>query len=117
GFLAALDVALLPYPALAGFSFSPLKLYEYLAAGVPIVASDLGQIRTALEGGRWGALVRPGDPSALAQGIRGVLADRIRAEEIAAAGRRVALQEHTWDQRARALTGLLEGRRVRALAG
>jgi len=117
GFLAALDIALLPYPALAGFSFSPLKLYEYLAAGVPIVASDLGQIRTALEGGRWGALVRPGDPSALARGIRGVLADRIRAGEIAAAGRRVALQEHTWEQRARALVGLLEGRRVRALAG
>jgi glycosyltransferase involved in cell wall biosynthesis len=117
GFLAALDIAVLPYPALPGFSFSPLKLYEYLAAGVPIVASDLGQIRTTLEGGRWGALVRPGDPTALAEGIRGVLADPIRAGEIAAAGRRMALQEHTWEQRARALTELLEGRRVRALAG
>ncbi len=117
GFLAALDAAVLPYPVLAGFSFSPLKLYEYLAAGVPIVASDLGQIRTTLEGGRWGALVQPGDPSALAEGIRAVLAGPIRAGEIAAAGRRLALQEHTWEQRAHSLTELLEGRRVRALAG
>jgi glycosyltransferase involved in cell wall biosynthesis len=117
GFLAALDVAVLPYPALANFSFSPLKLYEYLAAGVPVVASDVGQIRMALEGGRWGVLVRPSDPSALAEGVRGVLADPIRAGEVASAARRLALQEHTWEQRSRALTVLLEGRRVRALAG
>jgi len=117
GFLAALDVAVLPYPALAGFSFSPLKLYEYLAAGVPVVASDLGQIRTVLDGGRLGTLVRPGDPSALAEGIRRVLADPIGAGEVAAAGRRVALREHSWEQRARALSDLLEGDRVRAVAG
>jgi glycosyltransferase involved in cell wall biosynthesis len=115
GFLAALDAAVLPYPALAGFSFSPLKLYEYLAAGVPVVASDLGQIRTALEGGRWGVLVQPGDPSALAEAIRGVLADP-RARQVATEGRRLALHEHTWEQRARTLTELLEGRGVRALA-
>src|SRR6266511_3282218 len=117
GFLVALDAALLPYPALADFSFSPLKLYEYLAAGVPVVASDLGQIRMALEDGRWGVLVRPSDPSALAEGIRVVLADPIRAGEVAAAARRLALKEHTWERRAHALTELLEGRLVRALAG
>jgi glycosyltransferase involved in cell wall biosynthesis len=117
GFLAALDVAVLPYPALAGFSFSPLKLYEYLAAGVPVVASDLGQIRTVLQGGRWGTLVRPGDRSALAEGIRCVLADPIGAGEMATAARREALREHTWEQRARALSDLLEGHRVHAVAG
>jgi len=117
GFLVALDAALLPYPALAAFCFPPLKLYEYLAAGVPVVASDLGQIRMALEDGRWGVLVRPSDPSALAEGIRVVLADPIRAGEVAAAARRLALKEHTWERRAHALTELLEGRRVRALAG
>jgi glycosyltransferase involved in cell wall biosynthesis len=117
GFLAALDVAVLPYPALARFSFSPLKLYEYLAAGVPVVASDLGQIRSVLDGGRLGTLVRPGDPSALAEGIHRVLGDPIGAGEVAAAGRRVALREHSWEQRARALSDLLEGHRVHAVAG
>jgi glycosyltransferase involved in cell wall biosynthesis len=81
------------------------------------VASDLGQIRTVLEGGRWGVLVRPSDPHALAEGIRGVLADPLRAGEVAVAARGVALRKHTWEHRASALTELLEGLRVRALAG
>jgi glycosyltransferase involved in cell wall biosynthesis len=59
--LAAGDVALAPYPAILDFSFSPLKLYEYLAAGVPIVASDVGQIREVLGAGNYGTLVTPGD--------------------------------------------------------
>ncbi len=117
GFLAALDVALLPYPSLPGFAFSPLKLYEYMAAGVPVVASDIGQIRTVLEGGRLGTLVRPGDPSALAAGIRDVLADPAASAAVASETRRLALREHTWDQRARSLTRFLEGASARALAG
>jgi glycosyltransferase involved in cell wall biosynthesis len=116
GFLAALDVAILPYPARVDFSFSPLKLFEYLAAGVPVVASDLGQIRRVLEDGRWGVLVRPSDPLALADGVRTVLEDPTGAGKVAARARRLAFQEHTWEQRARALTELLEGHRVRALA-
>ncbi len=117
GFLAAVDAALLPYPALPGFAFSPLKLYEYLAAGTPVVASDLGQIRTALEGGRWGGLVRAGDPAALAAGIRRVLDDPVQAGQIAADARRMAFREHTWERRARTLTELLEGSHVHAVAG
>ncbi|MEZ5215279.1 MAG: glycosyltransferase [Ilumatobacteraceae bacterium] len=59
--LAGVDVALAPYPALDGFAFSPLKLYEYLAAGTPVIASAIGQIPEALGHGRWGALVPAGD--------------------------------------------------------
>ena len=73
--LAACDLALAPYPELPNFGFSPLKLYEYLAAGVPVVASDIGQIRHALSGGRWGRLVPPGDASALAAAVTSELAD------------------------------------------
>jgi len=116
GFLTSLDVAVLPYPSLPNFSFSPLKLYEYLAAGVPVVASNLGQIRAVLDGGRLGTLVLAGDPSALADGIRGVLANPRLAGTMAAQARGLALREHTWEQRARSLTGLLEGGHVRALA-
>ena len=82
--LAACDLALAPYPKLPNFGFSPLKLYEYLAAGVPVIASDIGQIRLALEDGRWGRLVPPGDASALAAAVTSELsciaAARVRAE-------------------------------------
>lgn len=116
GFLAALDVALLPYPPLDGFAFSPLKLFEYLASGVPIVASDLGQIRDVLEGGRWGRLVVPGDPFALADAIREILHDPDDSRERAARARSTTLEAHSWEQRARYLTEVVEHEHAGALA-
>jgi glycosyltransferase involved in cell wall biosynthesis len=116
--LAAADVALAPYPDLPGFGFSPLKLYEYLGAGVPVVASDLGQIRTVLDSGRWGSLVVPGDPAALAAGVRGVLAAPSTARSRADAARTMALREHSWRARATQITDLLTDMEARhALAG
>ena len=46
-----------------------IALVEALAAGVPVVASDVGACREVLENGRWGALVKQGDPQALADAI------------------------------------------------
>ena len=98
--LAACDLALAPYPELPNFGFSPLKLYEYLAAGVPVIASDIGQVRIALEAGRWGRLVPPGDASALAAAVTSELsciaAARVRAE----AAREYAMSRHGWTERA-----------------
>jgi glycosyltransferase involved in cell wall biosynthesis len=48
---------------------SPLKLFESLAAGTPMVTGDVGDRRACLAGGRAGLLVTPGDASALADGI------------------------------------------------
>ncbi len=42
GLLAAMDVAVAPYPNLPQFYFSPLKVYEYMAGGLPVVASRIG---------------------------------------------------------------------------
>src|SRR5690606_38547242 len=66
--LRRMHVATAPYPAVAGerHYFSPLKLYEYLAAGLPVVASRIGQAARVIEDGQTGLLVPPGDPAALA---------------------------------------------------
>lgn len=114
GVLAAADVAIAPYPASNGFSFSPLKLYEYLAAGVPTVASDVGQVRAALDGGAYGALVPPGDVEALAQAIRAAFGPRARTT--AAQAREHALRAHAWDGRAREIVTELERARDRRTA-
>ncbi len=98
--LAACDVALAPYPAMQEFAFSPLKLYEYLAAGIPVVASAIGQIPQALEGGRFGSLVVPGDRAALVAGIMGVLQEPSAAAGRAELARTYALAEHGWASRA-----------------
>jgi glycosyltransferase involved in cell wall biosynthesis len=73
--LAAADVLVLPNSAEKTISAeytSPLKLFEYMAAGKPIVASDLPSIREILDE-RTAHLVPPDDPDALAEGIRSIL--------------------------------------------
>ena len=114
--LAAADVALAPYPALSDFSFSPLKLYEYLAAGVPIVASDVGQIRDVLNGGRFGTLVKPGDVDELAAAIDSVSRQPESVRQAAAAGRAHTFASHRWHDRATMITMLIDAERSHALA-
>ncbi|MDT5014300.1 MAG: hypothetical protein QOD39_460, partial [Mycobacterium sp.] len=114
--LAAGDVAVAPYPAILDFSFSPLKLYEYLAAGVPIVASDVGQIREVLGPGSYGTLVTPGDVDELAAAIDAVSRQPLLVRRAAAAGRAHTMRSHGWGDRATAITVLIDEERSRALA-
>jgi glycosyltransferase involved in cell wall biosynthesis len=108
GLLAKGDVLVLPSVG-AGPAVnytSPLKLFEYMAAGKPIVASNLPSIREVLRDGENAVLVEPGSPTALTSGLRRVLEDRKLAERIASrAFDEVA--EHSWDCRAERVEALL----------
>ncbi len=81
---------------------SPLKLFEYMAAGIPIVASDLPSVREILTGGEDALLVPPADPAALAQAIRRIFREPGLGERLAVQARRKAAQ-YTWDRRAERL--------------
>jgi glycosyltransferase involved in cell wall biosynthesis len=101
------DVLVLPNPASAISSAftSPLKLFEYMAAGRPIVACDLPAIREILAHERNALLFEPGNPQALTAAIR-------RVKEDPALGARLARQaavdvaEYTWARRAERLEAL-----------
>ncbi len=97
--LAASDVAVAPYPPVAGFGLSPTKVYEYLASGTPVVASSLGSISAVLDHGRLGTLVEPGNASALARGIEVALNDPNSAAK-AVLAREESLDYHNWTRRA-----------------
>lgn len=77
-----MDIATAPYPAHENFYFSPLKLFEYMAAGRPVVASALGQIRDVIEHGRNGLLSRAGHPGSLAEEILNLCRDPHLAERL-----------------------------------
>ena len=94
--LQRMDLACAPYPAQSRFYFSPLKVYEYLAAGLPVVASAVGQVPDVLDHGRLGQLVPAGDVVALAEGLRTVRDDYDWRTELRRENRHAAVTRHTW---------------------
>lgn len=99
--LAACDVLVSPHvPNSDGTPFfgSPTKLFEYMAMGRPIVASDLDQIGQVLTHGESAWLVRPGDAAALADGIERVVDDPALARRLAERARADAVSRHSWRQ-------------------
>jgi glycosyltransferase involved in cell wall biosynthesis len=101
------DVLVLPNPAhtISARYTSPLKLFEYMAAGRPIVASDLPALGEIIQDGRNGLLVEAGNPGALALAIRRLLDDRALAERLATCAFNEA-RLYTWENRAQRLEQL-----------
>jgi phosphatidylinositol alpha-mannosyltransferase len=75
-----------------GFESFGIVLLEAMAAGLPIVASDIAGYHTVLENGAEGVLVPPGDEQAMAASIIALLQDRNRREYMSAYGKRKAAQ-------------------------
>lgn len=86
---------------------SPLKLFEYMSAGLPIVTADLPVLREVLVDGETAELVPPGDAAALAEALRQLADDPQRRHRLGAAGRARFAARHSWDARARVLDTLL----------
>lgn len=106
--LRAADALVLPNRAttISARYTSPLKLFEYLAAGRPIVASDLPAIREILRDNENARLVPPDDPRALADALRAVTLDPALAVRLAR-GAFDAAAEYSWDRRAERLEAVL----------
>jgi glycosyltransferase involved in cell wall biosynthesis len=93
-----LDVAIAPYPQPEhDFYFSPLKLFEYMACGAPVVASRIGQIADVVRDGENGLLVTPGDADELAAACDRLLLDPELARRLGAAAADDIRRFYTWD--------------------
>ncbi|MGO1311252.1 MAG: glycosyltransferase, partial [Brevibacterium aurantiacum] len=79
--------------------FSPLKIYEYLAAGLPIVASAVGSIPAVLEGTDAATLVPADDTGALSAALQNLIDDAEVRHRMGAAARSEALAHHSWTSR------------------
>lgn len=101
--LAQMDVATAPYPEIDEFYFSPLKVFEYMAAGRPIVASAIGQIADVLEHGRTALLAEPGNVESLAEQILTLFRNPSLAHTLASSARAEAVARHSWTKRASAI--------------
>lgn len=94
--LEQLDVSVAPYPDLRPFYFSPLKIVESMAVGLPVVCSRVGSLDQLVEHERSGLLVAPEDPAALAEALERLAAEPALRRRLGHAGRERVLSEHTW---------------------
>ena len=109
---ADVGLALIQNVSLSYFLSLPNKLFEYVAAGLPVVASDFPELRGVVEGRGLGVVCPPHDAEAIARAIAWTLDDPVRHARLRTAAR-AAAAELTWDSESRILVELV-GRLARA---
>lgn len=81
----------------------PNKLFEYMMAGIPVLACDLPEIARVIRKHGCGVTVNPADPKAVARAMRDMAANPGEARRMGERGREAALKHYTWDVSARGL--------------
>lgn len=105
--IAKMDVAVAPYPADAPTYFSPIKIFEYMAAGTPIVASRVGQIAELLRHRRTALLHQPGAIAETAACIEELRRRPALASKLAREARATVVRRYTWARNARRVLALV----------
>lgn len=108
GYIAAMDIAVAPYPRLERFHFSPIKLFEYLAVGKPVIISSYRDIAEVVKDHANGVLVPPGDVDRLADAILELAGDRDLRERLGAQARTTVEERYTWRHNAAAVIRSVE---------
>lgn len=102
------DLAVAPYPDDERFYFSPIKIFEFQALHLPVVASHVGQIPELVAHAETGWLVDPRSVEALAQGLIEMIGDPARRAAIGSAARRHVADTATWNHRASEILARIE---------
>jgi glycosyltransferase involved in cell wall biosynthesis len=93
------DVGILPFPKYDGWDVSsPLKLFEYLSCGKPVVVTDIPAHTSVLSGRPFAFWARGNSPEELAAAIRSALGSRDRLAALGAEGRDFVCQRYTWEK-------------------
>jgi glycosyltransferase involved in cell wall biosynthesis len=107
--MARTKVGVIPLHPIANYVDAyPVKLFEYLAAGLPIVATDVPRWREVLRAHDCGVSVPFGDPAKLGAAIERLLDDDDGARAMGERARRAAERHYSWETQAAALTHLYE---------
>jgi glycosyltransferase involved in cell wall biosynthesis len=110
--LASADIGVAPFdagrhaPLRLGFYWSPLKVFEYMAAGLPVVAPALPRLERLVESGDEGVLYDPDDPRALESALVR-LADASTRRRLGRQARARVVRDFSWDAHCRALDARL----------
>ena len=86
----------------------PNKLFEYLMAGVPVLASDFPDLRQVTLEAQAGWVVNPSNPNEIAEALHTMLSDRAKLAEMATNARRAALEIYNWEKESQKLLALYQ---------
>ncbi len=111
--LRQMDVGLAPYPRLPAFYFSPIKIYEYMAAGVPIVASAVGQIAEVLTHRTSALLHPPGSVRMMVGHVEELRRRPALGRRVAREARRLMVRRFTWERNAARVLAMIQTLRSR----
>lgn len=113
GFLESMDVAAAPYSNLDNFYFSPLKVFEYMAAGLPVVAAKVGQLVELIQDGENGILVPPDDPDVMVDVFNRLRLDPDLRKQLGEKARDTMLCNYTWDMLVKRILDLSNLEKIR----
>jgi glycosyltransferase involved in cell wall biosynthesis len=108
-YINACDIAIAPFTKERNsiIGVSPLKVYEYLACGRPVIASRLDGIKEVIEEGKCGYLFEPGDAEELAKRIIQSYQERDALQEMGLRGRRLVENKYSWRMTAKRIVKVL----------
>ena len=95
-FLNAADICVAPFKQDRGET-SPLKLFDYMACGKPVVCSDIPSLKPLFEATDGVLAIRPDDSHALASALITLLNDDALRAQMGSDGRKYAVNSHSWD--------------------
>ena len=106
--IASFDYALMSYPNIDSFYFSPLKMFEYMAMSIPVVATNIGQIKKIIKNKETGVLVYPPTPENFESAIINMDENRQELERIGHNARKLMIEKYSWLQNARKILTICE---------
>ncbi len=86
----------------------PVKLFEYMAAGLPVIASNFPLYKEIIEGNRCGLTVNPVEPKEIAAAIEYLIEHPAEAKKMGENGRKAVLEKYNWEVESKKLLKLYE---------